>query len=160
MSDERVTPSGWLPPVAPGSDPPRPRFQPAPPAPRVGPSRQAVWALVGAANRLVEDAKPWALARAEQEGDAEAARGLDAVLHDLAECLRVVAEALRPLLPSTAAGIAGQLGSDPAACWSQGLRWTGLAGGTRVATPRPLFPRRQPGQALSDGGSVIPSRHG
>jgi hypothetical protein len=46
MSDERVTPSGWLPPVAPGSEPPRRRFEPAPPAPRVGPSRQAVWALV------------------------------------------------------------------------------------------------------------------
>jgi hypothetical protein len=46
MSDERITPSGWLPPVAPGSEPVRPRFEPAPPAPRSGPSRQAVWALV------------------------------------------------------------------------------------------------------------------
>ena len=46
VSDERVTPSGWLPPVAPGSEPPRPRYQPTPPAPRVGPSTQAIWALV------------------------------------------------------------------------------------------------------------------
>jgi hypothetical protein len=46
MSDERVTPSGWLPPVAPGNEPPRPRFEPRPPAPHVGPSPQAIWALV------------------------------------------------------------------------------------------------------------------
>ncbi len=46
MADERITPSGWLPPVAPGSEPPRPRFEPAPPAPRSGPNAQAVWALV------------------------------------------------------------------------------------------------------------------
>lgn len=47
MSDDRVTPSGWLPPVAPGREPPRPRVEPAPPAPpRSGPSAQAIWALV------------------------------------------------------------------------------------------------------------------
>ena len=46
MSDDRVTPSGWLPPVAPGREPPRPRFEPAPRAPRSGPSAQAIWALV------------------------------------------------------------------------------------------------------------------
>jgi hypothetical protein len=47
VSDDRVTPSGWLPPVAPGREPSRPRFEPAPPpAPRSGPSAQAIWALV------------------------------------------------------------------------------------------------------------------
>jgi hypothetical protein len=45
MGDERATPSGWLPPLAPGA---RPRTQPPtppPPAAPAGPSRAAVWAL-------------------------------------------------------------------------------------------------------------------
>jgi hypothetical protein len=48
VSDKPVTSSGWLPPVAPGSEPARPWFEPAapPPPPRSGPDRQAVWALV------------------------------------------------------------------------------------------------------------------
>ena len=46
MSDKPVTPSGWLPPVAPGTEPARPRFEPhAPPAPQPADAR-AVWALV------------------------------------------------------------------------------------------------------------------
>jgi hypothetical protein len=45
MGDERF--AGWLPPVAPGSEPARPRYERAPaPAPRPAPSAQAVWALV------------------------------------------------------------------------------------------------------------------
>jgi hypothetical protein len=44
MTDEPITRSGWLPPVAPGG--PRPRFEPpaGPPAPARS-SRQATWAL-------------------------------------------------------------------------------------------------------------------
>jgi hypothetical protein len=45
MGDERATPSGWLPPLAPGA---RTRTQaptPPPPAAPAGPSRAAVWAL-------------------------------------------------------------------------------------------------------------------
>lgn len=45
MAEERF--AGWLPPVAPGGEPARPRFEPErPPAPRPRPSAQAVWALV------------------------------------------------------------------------------------------------------------------
>jgi hypothetical protein len=54
MADDRVTPSGWLPPVAPGAGPPPSRFDPpartprpafAKPAPARG-NTPAVWALV------------------------------------------------------------------------------------------------------------------
>jgi hypothetical protein len=55
MADERVTPSGWLPPVAPGAGPPR-RFDPPAPSPRPTLAKPApatgagntpaVWALV------------------------------------------------------------------------------------------------------------------
>ena len=102
----------------------------------------AIFAVVRAGNRRVEETKPWVLLRAERDGDLEAGRRLDAALAELAEALRVVAEALRPLLPHTAERIASQLGVTPAARWWEALRWGGLPAGTRVVAPQALFPRR------------------
>jgi methionyl-tRNA synthetase len=102
----------------------------------------AVLALVRRANRLVDEARPWALAHAERAGDGPARRRLDSVLRDLLETLRLVAEALRPLLPDTAARIAAQLGTAPAHDWFAALGPTGLHTGAPLGTPAPLFPRR------------------
>ena len=104
----------------------------------------AIFAVVRAANRRVEETKPWLLLRAERSGDTDAGRRLDASLCELAEALRVVAEALRPLLPDAAERMATQLGLPLSPRWIEALRWGALPGGTRVATPRALFPRRQP----------------
>ena len=105
--------------------------------------RVAIFAVVGTANRSVEEARPWDLARAERHGDAVAARRLDATLWELGEALRV-AEALRPLLPDAAERTAAQLGLPLATTWTDALRWGGLRPGTLVAQPTPLFPRREP----------------
>ena len=104
----------------------------------------AIFAVVRTANRSVEEARPWDLARAERHGNAVAARRLDATLWELGEALRVVAEALRPLLPDAAERTAAQLGLPLATTWTDALRWGGLRPGTRVAQPTPLFPRREP----------------
>ena len=96
----------------------------------------AIWDLVRAANRYVNDRRPWHLARS---GDRPR---LDQVLFELAETLRIVAEALRPFLPATAGAIALQLGITPAATgWLAAMRWSDRAGGSRVGDPIPLFPR-------------------
>jgi methionyl-tRNA synthetase len=109
----------------------------------------AVFTLVGRANRHVEEARPWTLARAEREGDTVAARRLDAVLYDLAEACRVVAEGLRPLLPETSERIAAALGASLAPGWIRGLEWGGLQSGRPVSRPEPLFPRPD----LADGAT-------
>jgi len=82
--------------------------------------------------------------RAGGEAGLGARRRLDTTLWSLAESLRLVAEALRPLLPETAARIAAQLGVGLAPDWSRSLRWGGLDAGTPVGVPAPLFPRREP----------------
>lgn len=105
---------------------------------------EAVFSLVKVANRVVEDTKPWTLARAEGGGDLDASQRLDSVLWNLAESLRLVAEALRPFLPDTADRIATQLGVILAANWTQGLQWGALRAGGQVAAPAPLFPKREP----------------
>ena len=102
----------------------------------------AIFALVRRANQTVEEAKPWALARAERAGDVSAGRRLDGVLGDLAEALRLVAEALRPLLPETADRMAAQLGTAPAPAWRSAIEWGGARAGPMVGDPVALFPKR------------------
>ena len=85
----------------------------------------AVWDIAEEANRYVERAQPWNLARAERAGDACAGNRLDAVLDALVSACRVLARQAEPFLPDLAAGIS-------AACDDS-------AG--RLPDPRPLFPR-------------------
>jgi methionyl-tRNA synthetase len=99
----------------------------------------AIFAIVRRANQLVEETRPWALAKAERGGDPDARGRLDTVLWQLAESLRLVAEALRPLLPDTSGRIAAQLGITLAA-WPRALEWGGLPGGIAIRDPTPLFP--------------------
>ncbi len=89
----------------------------------------AVWDIVEAANRYVERAEPWHLARAERAGDASAGQRLDAVLEALIGACRVLAAQLEPFVPGLAERIA-------AACADSAGRLPG---------PRPLFPRLERG---------------
>lgn len=91
-----------------------------------------VWEVVARANRYADQAAPW------REPDA---RARDAALSTLAEGVRVIGEALRPLLPATAASILEWLGTSPAQHWLPALTWGQLVPGTLVQSPRPLFPR-------------------
>ncbi len=103
---------------------------------------EAIWGLIVRANRYVEETAPWTLAKAERGGDEAAARRLDTALYHLAEALRVVAQALRPFLPSTAQRVAEQLGvSLEVPSWDAALQWGGLPAGTVVSEPRPIFPK-------------------
>jgi methionyl-tRNA synthetase len=89
----------------------------------------AVFGIVAAANRYVEAAQPWRLARAERAGDGEAGRRLDAVLGALLASCQVAAAELWPFLPDLAARVA-------AACDDSGGRLPG---------PAPVFPRIETG---------------
>ena len=109
---------------------------------------EAIVGLVAAANRSVAEVAPWTLAGAERAGDPDARARLDAILWELAECLRIVAEALRPFLPDSAERIDAQLGVCHGPEWIRDLEWGGLPPGTRVGELTPLFPRR----AASDAG--------
>ena len=112
----------------------------------------AVWALVVAANRLVDGAKPWTLYKIEKAGDAAAAEALDVVLYALLEAVRLVAVHLEPFVPSAAARILAQLNlsGDADQSYAARVRWGGLPAGTRTAPPVPLFPKLEAPE-LSEG---------
>jgi methionyl-tRNA synthetase len=102
----------------------------------------AIWELVAAANRYVSETQPWALAKRRAD-DPAAAERLDTALYALAETLRLLAHALAPFLPSTAAAVAEQLGIELDACTSlaEALEWGRYAAGTAVRPGGALFPK-------------------
>jgi methionyl-tRNA synthetase len=103
---------------------------------------EAVWELVSALNREIDERKPWELSR--RGADAE----LDAVLYDLCEGLRWLGHLLAPFIPGRASEIHRQLGvgSEIGESWSEALRWGRLAQGTRTDPGDPLFPRLETGE--------------
>jgi methionyl-tRNA synthetase len=99
---------------------------------------EAIWELVTALNQLIEETKPWELHKREQN-DA-----LDAVLYDLCEGLRWLAQLTFPFMPTSARGIWNQLGEsgEPHGSWTQELVWGRLPSGGKTAPAEgALFPR-------------------
>jgi methionyl-tRNA synthetase len=97
---------------------------------------EAVWELVTALNRAIDERKPWVL---HKEGkDTE----LDALLYDLAEGLRWLAMLLHPVMPERTEEMWRQLGVDEpiGGDWAA-LVWGGLPAGTRTTVGDALFPR-------------------
>jgi methionyl-tRNA synthetase len=110
----------------------------------------ALWSLVEAANKLVDDAKPWDLNKAAKAGDEAAATHLREVLGTLVEASRLVGLAMAPFMPDAAPRVLAQLGYDYGYAEDGNggppildeLRWGARAGETgRVAAAEPLFPR-------------------
>ena len=98
---------------------------------------QAIWQVVGAANRYVDEQAPWVLRKKDPERMAT-------VLYILAETVRVLALLTQPTMPHSSARLLDQLavaaderGFDrlTAAC--------ALRPGTPLPAPEPVFPRYQ-----------------
>lgn len=96
-----------------------------------------IWVLVNRANQYVDQTAPFKLAK----DPAQAAR-LDEVLYNLAECCRVLAVLLAPVIPATAARIYQQLGLPKAPERFTEAVWGRLQPGHAIGEPAPLFPRR------------------
>lgn len=101
---------------------------------------QAVWEVVGLANKYVVGNEPWALAK-----HPDKARRLDTVLYNLLECLRFLTLTLTPVMPGAAARMAAGLGLTPAdvriASLAEGGEWGKLTPGSALQPLEPLFPR-------------------
>jgi methionyl-tRNA synthetase len=98
---------------------------------------EETWRLIGSANAELEAAEPWKM---------EPGPGVDAVLGDALEVLRIVAVLIAPAMPSTAAEVWRRIGvgGDPTtARLPDDAIWGGYAGGSDVVKGDPLFPRRK-----------------
>ncbi len=97
---------------------------------------KGIWALIGRANKYIDETMPWKLAK---EGPSER---LDSVLLSLYEALRLSALLVAPCMPGTARRIWGQLGLEgsPLEFVYDGFTWGSGAGAT-VRKAEVLFPR-------------------
>ncbi len=101
-------------------------------------------AFVRSINGYVEKRAPWRLNKSGEPAD----RALLATsLAVMAEALRLVAVALRPVMPGTAERIGGVLGYRPAGTWLDELAWGGRLEGAKVAPALVLFPKPPPAAA-------------
>ncbi|HEX8805724.1 MAG TPA: hypothetical protein VF741_02200, partial [Candidatus Aquilonibacter sp.] len=98
---------------------------------------EAIWELVTALNRAIDERKPWTLAREGRDHE------LDALLYDLCEGLRWLAVLLHPFMPERTAAMWTQLGlrGGIADDWLRALHWGGLEPGTQTSVGDVLFPR-------------------
>nr|MBA3379185.1 methionine--tRNA ligase [Chloroflexia bacterium] len=104
----------------------------------------AIWELVSAANKYIDDTKPWELAKAAKNGDDTAADRLDVVLADLIESIRLLAVHLLPFIPDGACKIATQVGFELAPVADDGFAsrsWNGALAGRTLPKASPIFPK-------------------
>ncbi|HLM57359.1 MAG TPA: methionine--tRNA ligase [Pyrinomonadaceae bacterium] len=108
---------------------------------------EAAWGIIARVDKFISDAKPWELARSEEQRET-----LGAVLYRAAETLRWLAVLLYPVMPDSSRSIWTQLGleGDPEKLDPTELKWGGLAAGTRIGEVAPLFPRIDKAKTMAE----------
>ncbi|HEX8473651.1 MAG TPA: methionine--tRNA ligase [Pyrinomonadaceae bacterium] len=108
---------------------------------------EAAWTVIARVDKLISDAKPWELAKNEEQSET-----LGAVLYRVAETLRWLAVMLYPSMPDAAGTIWRQLGleDDITKIDPTQLTWGGLKKGTRIGEVAPIFPRLDKAKIMSE----------
>lgn len=97
---------------------------------------EEIWIVVRRANKYIDETAPWVLAK-----DPAAKERLDGVMHNLAECLRIVSVLIQPFMHTTSKNIRKQLG-----IWYAEPEWDDasvfdMLEGDQVKKGDPIFPR-------------------
>ncbi|MGM9551804.1 MAG: methionine--tRNA ligase [Clostridia bacterium] len=93
-----------------------------------------IWKLISRANKYIDETTPWVLSKDE----TKKAR-LATVMYNLVECLRIVSELIRPVMPNTTPKILEQIGCDSYG-WDSAKEY-GKAKNVTVKKGEVLFPR-------------------
>ncbi|OBF63804.1 methionine--tRNA ligase [Mycobacterium sp. 852002-51971_SCH5477799-a] len=101
---------------------------------------EAIWLMLGEANKYFSAQQPWVLRKSESEADQERFR---TVLYVTCEAVRIAALLVQPVMPESAGKLLDLLGqtADQRAFADVGAR---LAPGTALPAPTGVFPRYQP----------------
>ena len=108
---------------------------------------ETAWSVVSRADKMISDAKPWDLAKDENQKQT-----LGAVLYRAAESLRWLSVLLHPVMPGASAAIWSQLGlpGSPAQVKPTELNWGELKEGTAIGDVQPIFPRIDKAKTMSE----------
>src|SRR5688500_4850981 len=114
---------------------------------------EVAWSVVARSDKMISDAKPWDLAKDENQRET-----LNAVLYRAAESLRWLCVLLYPVMQQATQGIYTQLGfTGSAGAVDPGeLKWGGLAVGQKIGEVKPLFPRIDKGKTMDEIKNPVP----
>jgi methionyl-tRNA synthetase len=101
---------------------------------------EAIWLMLGEANKYFSAQQPWVLRKSESDADQARFR---AVLYTTCEAVRIAALLVQPVMPESAGRLLDLLGQaeDRRAFTAIGAR---LVPGTALPAPTGVFPRYQP----------------
>jgi methionyl-tRNA synthetase len=100
---------------------------------------EAIWRMLGAANKYFSAQQPWVLRKSEAQDDQTR---FGTVLYTTLEAVRIAALLIQPVVPESAAKLLDLLG-QPAGARSFNAVGTRLAPGTALPPPTAVFPRYQ-----------------
>src|SRR5690349_8955446 len=108
---------------------------------------EVAWSVVARVDKMITDAKPWDLAKDENQKLT-----LGAVLYRAAETLRWLSVLLYPVMPQASRAMWDQLGlgGAPDHVDPTTLKWGELPEGTRIGDVQPVFPRLDKARILSE----------
>src|SRR5215211_3765267 len=108
---------------------------------------EAAWSVVARVDKMITDAKPWDLAKDENQRQT-----LNAVLYRAAESLRWLSVLLYPVMPEASRAIYHQLGLEgaPDKIDPTTLKWGELPEGTAIGDVQPVFPRLEKAKILAE----------
>ena len=96
---------------------------------------QAIWEVVSAGNKYIDETAPWTLVKDPVNKDR-----LATVIYCLLESQRIMHCILSPFMPATTEKALASLGWDETVS-KEGLKWGGLKGGATITKAEALFPR-------------------
>ncbi|HJP93736.1 MAG TPA: methionine--tRNA ligase [Pyrinomonadaceae bacterium] len=107
---------------------------------------EAAWSVVARVDKMITDAKPWDLAKDENQKQT-----LGVVLYRAAESLRWLSVLLHPVMPGSSQAIWKQLGQagSPAQINPSELKWGELKEGSAIGDVQPVFPRIDKAKTLA-----------
>ena len=108
---------------------------------------ETAWSVVARVDKMITDAKPWDLAKDENQKPT-----LGAVLYRAAETLRWLSVLLHPVMPGASQEIWSQLGLEgsPSQVNPVDLKWGQLKEGTVISEVQPVFPRLDKVKTMSE----------
>ena len=108
---------------------------------------ETAWSVVARVDKMITDAKPWDLAKDENQKQT-----LGVVLYRAAESLRWLSVLLYPVMPDASRAIWNQLGlqGSPAQINPSQMKWGELREGAAIGEVQPVFPRIDKAKTMSD----------
>jgi methionyl-tRNA synthetase len=108
---------------------------------------EAAWSVVARVDKMITDAKPWDLAKDENQKQT-----LGVVLYRAAESLRWLSVLLHPVMPGASQAMWNQLGlqGSPAQINSSELKWGELKEGSAIGDVQPVFPRIDKAKTMAE----------